>query len=343
MSEKKENPPLIALICPTSMPGVSTVMRNMEATKPDICKFFPIRTKKIKDLPQAFHDSPIVILGGWAPDFYRVLVQRRNGVSVLLCSSVGQMELSRVEMSYLSDIVELKDKNHIDKIITGSPEVYIAFRFTIPDLMWMAYPVDMSEYDSFKYKTKPINYVGFFMPMHYRKNIYNQMYGISEANYQLKNEKKTMNLIEVKTNGDLNIPGVNVTKTGWMEREKYLSTIKDMKVGLHVTFTESFGYGALDYLLNGTPVLMSSTVGLNLKMTEPIIWDKLVIMNPDSLREIALSVVEVLSMDEEEYKQLSMACWVHSREMAKSQNVEFARFIDSLLTSTPEIVESMKS
>jgi len=323
----KQEAPDVSLLCWKDFPGVTTVLRNMEKTMSKHCKFYPIEELNVEKLPRAFFDSKKVILGGWEPSFYPTLCERRNGVSVLLCSSLGQMDMSLIEMDYLAQIVSLKHKNIVDSVITGSIEVYYAFRSLIPGLIWVPYPVDLQEFHNFEYKSKGSYDVGFFLPSHFRKNISNQLYAVSYAKELMKESNDKLKSVTVTTNiPKLKIPGVSVFEKGWMRRSEYLRIIKSMRLGLHVTFTESFGYAALDYLLSGVPVLMSSTVGINLRLSE-LLSKELVVFNPDGVREMAQAIIRLCMLDEEEYKLLSNACWVHGRSLSKEQNLEFAKWM----------------
>jgi len=114
----------VAIFTMKQFPGVSTVMRNMELISGGLCRFHEIVDNDITKIHRDFLDADKVILGAWNPELYPQLCMKRNNVSILLCSSLGQMELSVVEPQFLSQIIELKNRGHVSSVIVGSSEVF---------------------------------------------------------------------------------------------------------------------------------------------------------------------------------------------------------------------------
>ena len=330
--EKENNILKLVLLSMKTFPGVTTVMRNMVAVANDPqIVFHIIEDDDLNNIHRDFFDAERVIIGGWNPKLYPTLCRRRNNVSVLLCSSLGQMELSRVEPQFLNQIIALKSANHVDSVIFGSPEVYMAYYYVVEDIELMTYPIDMNEFRDYDYSKKSFSDIGLFLPAHGRKNFMNQIYGTILADLKLREDKK-LTSITLKTNQDVSAQIIKIDKLGWMERNKYLKTLKKIKLGLHVTFTESFGYAAMDYLLLGVPVLVSTTVSTNLKLPMGL-NQHLLVLNHDSAREIANKIVAIVDMDEEEYKHLSMSCRVHARNLATQMNTEFLQWLSHFLSN----------
>lgn len=346
-TEKEEEPkedeknPLsnlpVAIFTMKQFPGVSTVMRNMESISGGLCRFHEIVDNDITKIHRDFLDADKVILGGWNPELFPQLCMKRNNVSIMLCSSLGQMELSIVEPQFLNQIISLKKRGHVSSVIVGSSEVFMAYYYSVDNMTLMPYPIELEEFAGFDYNKKTFADVGLFMPSHGRKNIMNQIYGTILADLRMKQENR-IESITLKTNNDINTTVIKVDKLGWLDRKKYLKKLKQLKVGLHVTFTESFGYGALDYMLVGVPVLVSTTVAYNLELPSTL-NNNMMVINCDSAREISEKIYNIITMKEEEYKHLSMSVRVHAKNLAIDKNSQFLSWLSTFISKEKPILK----
>ena len=124
---------------------------------------------------------------------------------------------------------------------------------------------------------------GIFLPNHKRKNIQNQLAAIEllPAAYR----KKYTNL------------------RGWMLEEQYRSLLSKVRVVMHATHCESFGYAVIEAIEAGTLPLISPCVRHNLNLTAaPMAW------NLDSPVHISQKLLEVLTLDQDEYERIIKLC-----------------------------------
>ena len=318
VSEKKK--PRVATVCPENFPGVTQTMRAMEAT--GYTKHYPY--SKDKGFSSDIYEYDYIILGGWIDD-YETVIKRHKRCSILWCSSLGQMEQSG-EMQLFNKVSYLANRGDLDMLLVGSRDLYYAMSGAVRRIMYMPYPVFDKEIPEFNYRRKRANTIGFFMPTHPRKNILNQLYAVVLLS---RNSSESLTDITLVTNinGVTSSKGLNVENTGWLRRKTYLNAIKRVKVGLHVTHTESFGQQALEYMLAGTPVILSPVVAVNLEVGEELA--PLVVWNVDSVVEISQRLFEILTMKEEDYKFLSQKVYVHAKSLANKRNNEFRMFMEA--------------
>ena len=321
--------PKIAIICPDRFPGVCQTMKAMQST--GLTDLFVLTREKPK-IPSEAYTYRYIILGGWAEE-YEEIIGKHSHVSVLWCSSIGQMELSN-EFEMFSKVVGYLKNNSLEHLLTGSRELYISMKNFIPTILYMPYPVMDSEIKTFTFRKKHDQSVGIFLPWHPRKNIFNQIYAVSLASMSPKVDTLTL---YTNIKGIAPLKSLTVVNNGWLERKAYLNTIKRVKVGLHVTHTESFGQQALEYMLSGTPVVMSPVTAMNLKLPEELV--ELMVFNVDSPTEIADKIINILTMKDEEYKLLSQQVHVHSRNLAKEQNELFKKFIDVFTEDSKSLIK----
>lgn len=293
-------------------------MRAMEAN--GFTRHFPLRN----NIPREVFEYDYVIVGGWH-ESYENIIKRHKKTSILFCSSLGQVEQSG-ETKIMDTVVKLAEKQEIEMLLVGSKDLYLVLKTLLKNVTYFPYPVFDKEIKQWQYRKKYSNTIGFFVPFHPRKNILNQVYAsmLVSRFSEVKDVALMTNLPGLKTTKNLKIEN-----TGWMNRKAYLNTIRRVKVGLHVTHTESFGQQPLEYMLSGTPVILSACVGFNLEIPEDIA--DLIVWNPDSVIEISQKINDVLSLDEDSYKLLSQKVHVHARSLASKRNELYRKFMKAFL------------
>lgn len=253
------------------MPGVAAVGRNgSELGLWVYCGGYVPKVEK----------EDYIIWGAWSDSYYRAIRQHRCKQARFVTSSLGQMEMEPVELEWLQYDFKLLEKGDLDNIFFGSPDLAMLHKKR-EGVKYCPYPVTFNP-KPFDLASKE-DATGIFLPNHKRKNIQNQLAAIEllPAAYR----KKYTNL------------------RGWMLEEQYRSLLSKVRVVMHATHCESFGYAVIEAIEAGTLPLISPCVRHNLNLTAaPMAW------NLDSPVHISQKLLEVLTLDQDEYERIIKLC-----------------------------------
>lgn len=226
----------IIAICPQEYPGVSSVFRNGQAFK--LWSFYELHQK----FPR---EAELFILGAWHPAYRKLIPSLKGKKTILITSTPAQLEMGIIDMQFLKFILELKYSKEIDEIFCGSKILadYISARH-------FPYPIYLENIEPVRWESKVPYSAGLFLPSHYRKNIFNQVIALNML-------RKKFPQLDVITNVQFQFKPSFFRSIGWQPRKKYKEILGSLKVVLHVTWTESLGYAAIDALKQGTLPLVS--------------------------------------------------------------------------------------
>ena len=165
--------------------------------------------------------------------------------------------------------------------------------------------------------------IGMFFPWAARKNALTQLGAVA----LLKNSFSLTlhgNGIPQRYKDFCDIIGIPIVDHGWMEEKTFYSTILDMHLGLHVTLSEAFGYGVLDFLGLCRPILISESIAEKFYISpESDVYSYLVVKNVDTPTEIAEKIEQILKLGDADYEQLcdrcleevEMTAWINNDEV----------------------------
>ncbi len=280
----------ILCTAPNEYVGVSRVFEDGQTL--GLWKFVP--TDRLS-LPL---ECELLILGGAYPPYHLLLDKVPQPKVLLWTSPLLQTELARVEMEHLLYYIREPRVSRIWFGDRASASVFPNKGFYAP------YPVAVG-------KVKPTGPheregIGFMVPFsNPQKNVYNQLAGC-------KLFQETHSDVVLKTGGMspeqkrfADAVGLNYKDLGWRSGPDYYDDLHSCRMSLHVSLSESFGYGVLDSMLLDTPALVSPAVswvpkGLGLVCPDPS--DPAAIANsisqlyaadpPLEVRPLALKVAE---------------------------------------------------
>lgn len=121
-----------------------------------------------------------------------------------------------------------------------------------------------------------------------RKNLSNQLLACSMVeDLELHINGLSQNPEFARLMKDLKVQTID---HGWMEKSQYTSVIREMDLGLQVTFAETFNYVVVEHFVQGIPVVCSHMIPV-------AAWDKrldpLLVNRADSPEDIAQTIKRV--------------------------------------------------
>lgn len=245
-------------------PGVTSVFHHLRGA--GLCNWnFEMDARYLRDgLPgYGAHDGDVVIFGAWH-EAYRPALRRmgpETGVRkfVLWTSAPYQTEAAEVEARILEEqLVPLAQRGAVDGILFGSRHMANAYDRVIPGRAhWFPYPVSVSK---FYEPGENAPRLGMFYPAHHRKNLYAQCLAVRRAAPFLPQDWKLVSNFPPP----VRIESEHLDTRSWMPRSTYDAVLHEIRLNLHVTVTESFGYQVVDALAMGAPSLVSECVFQNL-------------------------------------------------------------------------------
>lgn len=285
---------------PTHFPGIHAVARNGE-------RLGYWKVEYVIDAPKG---SDLNIFGAWDDSYSRLLRMISGKKARLVGSSLGQMEMSGIELKWLDYDFKLLEKGVLDYLFFGSKDLYELHKDN-EKVHWFLYPIFLGENTNLPkdQSTKIPNSIGIFLPKHFRKNWSNQ-----KAAYELA--KRKIPDLQVFTN-----------EVGWLPEKEYHELLSKMKLVLHVTHAESFGYAAIEAVQHGTLPIISPCVADNLWLNS-LKTEDIVISNPDSPREIAGRIVTLLKADW--YEELLRECQGTIQQLAEYNNAALGKLLKEL-------------
>ena len=103
---------------------------------------------------------------------------------------------------------------------------------------------------------------------------------------------------------------------GWMPKEKYLQALQTMKLGIQVTYAETFDYVVAEHFIYGIPCLVSKTIDW---IPRTDVWNDIMIDNFDDPNEIARKI-KALMKDEDLRINIGKRCRSRIRLVARRNN-----------------------
>ena len=275
----------------------------------------------------------MVIFGGWHPIYYEAL-QRIRGEGIpsafFWTSSVGQTDFSNggVEITFLQIISDLIRSDLLDYVILGTPQNLSMFQQFTPAEKTIYLPYAFDWDDVQKHKNEDLetgeDWVDLFCPADTRKNILVQAHGAKLANVRLHYSglrpfyKYFSDLIDLR-----------YTDMGWMPKENYYKVVQTMKLGLQVTYAETFDYVVAEHFAMERPCLISTVMGT---WVESSLWDELMVYNVDDPFEVRDHIQKIVfDYTENEWKDLGKRCFDFMKKESESRNAFAQKVLEKLI------------
>lgn len=103
------------------------------------------------------------------------------------------------------------------------------------------------------------DWVGFFVPPTEKKAIFSQLLAVKMFQRDHPNTRLVTNLKPYAP--VITSLGIRAILCDWVDRGQLLALLSRCRVALHASLAESFGYGAVDAMMAGTPVVGSPALG----------------------------------------------------------------------------------
>ena len=272
------------------MPGVEAVGKAGQAL--GLWKYMNVST-----IVNTIVEDDFIIWGAWHEYYNREIRKHRCKQGRLICSSLGQMEMSGIELEWLTYDFKLLEKGVLDYIFFGSKDAYEVYKTRHENVRWFPYPVYQSTNLLKSQSTKIPNSVGIFLPSTPRKNILNQKAACELA-------RRSILDLQVFTN-----------EKGWLPEKEYYELLGKMRIVLNITHVESFSYATIDAIQHGVLPIVSPCVQHNLDLP-----DEVMVSNPDSPLDISGMLITLLRYDEDIYVDILSKCTRAIESLAKRNN-----------------------
>lgn len=314
---------MLVVVSPENQTGFRKHLEELKFCSPNNSKFITVSERGPESLQKILEAKPdFTIIGArnWIKRNHDILDQIPGKKALLFVGPLGQDEISVIEIENLYTYLQWLDEGKIDYLFMGSKD--LTDRFNREDIVYVPAPFakDIAE---FKYKEKPkIRRVSILNDMAIHKNILNSVAGISVAK---KVEEFVFNGARKEYIDLFERFGLRnkMTNVGFLERDAYNTMIEESKLLIHISYTEGLCYAALEALYRGTPVLMSNAM--------PWFYHPLLhVNNPADHQEIANKIDTVLSMQEDEYKQLCFECRAIAEKKIEKNNTQVKEIYNKL-------------
>lgn len=223
-----------------------------------------------------------IILGGWSKSYETI---NTKNLMISWCSDISQMESCNETSLFYDKILPGLNTGRFKKVFVSSEK----FAEFFPGLEWLPCTVDVDSVvakDPIKLDGRNF---GLFTYPHHRKNValqslVAQKLGTLHCNSFFMNSY-VRNFLQ---------PG-KYQSWGFPETNDLYNIMAGMDVGLCAFFTETFCYGAIEYMLLGVPVLLSSLIPFIEYIDSPVRQCiSLDITNPVA---VSRSIREILDQD----------------------------------------------
>jgi len=308
----EERKPILT-ICPDDFPGVKAHLKNYLSTG------LTEHTETIT--PSAVIGRKMVIFGAWHPVYYEAMQKiKSTGVPIALLwtSSVGQIDFvnNGIEISFLYLLKDLIYAGLIDILFTPTEQIQNMFQQFIEPKKVILLPHSLNwnkiqeKYDKNIYPEK--NDIDLFSTAETRKNILPQIHASKLADCRIYLNHTSQRYIFFA-----DILKVKYTSMGWIPDETYFNVIQQMKMGLQVTYAESFNYVVAEHFAMKRPCLISPVMG---RWVDNNLWKDIMIYNIDNPFEIADVIMNIKNMSDKKYNKLGNECFRFIKKEAKSRN-----------------------
>lgn len=326
MKQNEEKKPILT-ICPDDFPGVKTHLKNYLSTG------LTEHTETIT--PSAVIGRKMVIFGAWHPIYYEAMQKiKSTGVPITLLwtSSVGQIDFAGngIEISFLYLLKDLTYAGLIDRIFTPTEQIQSMFQQFIEPEKVILLPHSLNwnkikeKYDETIVPKKDA--VDLFSTAETRKNILPQIHAskISDCQLYINHNAQRYTFFA-------DLLKVRYTSMGWIPDESYFNVIQQMRMGLQVTYAESFNYVVAEHFALKRPCLISPVMG---RWVDKDLWKDIMVYNIDNPFEISDVMMLIKNMSDREYTRLGNKCYKFIKKEAKSRN----NYAIKTLTDTMEVL-----
>lgn len=305
----------IISLCPEYFPGVCSVFENMRDLK--LCEFIKLGGKEVQ-IPL----SEFYLLGAWLPEYENLIKELKKAqakIGIVWTSTTAQMEQTPngIELKYLEKILEMLKNNEIDYLFFGDKNLFQYYEGR-KGIHPFFYPISIKLIEQYKANKTIDNTIGLFVPNSPRKNIMGQIYAF------LLSARKNTNLM-LYTNTGVDAFEKNITSYGWLKEEEYHDLLGKMKIILHCTHTESFGYAVVEAIMMGVLPIMSPCIKDNLNLPEEIC-----VNNPDSPIKISEKINEIMAWPKEHFDETLSKCQLIIKELAQNNNFKLKEMLGKL-------------
>ncbi len=314
----------ILTIAPEDFPGTTAVLKHYNVTG--------LVEHSDEISPRTVAGRKMVVLGGWHHIYYEAVrkIQSSNvPIGLYWTSSVGQMDFSNngIEVSYIHIIADLVRTELIDFVFCANPDIQNCLQQFIPQdkVIHLPYAFDWDEVK--KHQIDDIyvgkDWVDLFCPGDTRKNMLVQIHAAKIADVHLHGSglrpryKWFSDLIKVR-----------YTDMGWMPKDKYYQAVQTMKMGLQVTYAETFDYVVAEHFALKRPCLISTVMG---RWVDKKLWKDLMVHNLDDPFEVANLIENIIHMTKKQQKGLNIRCYNFMKKEAEQRNILASNILNEAL------------
>jgi hypothetical protein len=315
----------ILTVCPPEFPGTTAVLNHFKTTG--------LTEHGDTVSPDTVNDKALVMLGAWHPIYYEALARIRSSnvtSGIFWTSSVGQTDFSNggVEVSYLHVIADWLRSGILDYLFVATPSVKdMCDQFVDPEkVILLPYAYDWEDIQKNLKLDVHVgdDWVDLFCPADTRKNVLVQTHGSKIGGAHLHYSG-----ISPKYKWFAELLDVKHTDMGWMDKpDPYYTVVQSMKLGLQVTYAETFDYVVAEHFGLKRPCLISTVMG---QWVDKKLWKDLMVYNLDDPLEIGDCIANILSMDNKEWTKLGNACHKFMKKEAKKRNKTAAKVLKGVI------------
>ena len=291
-----------------SHPGVTSVFTHLSKTIGSTHYF----AEDIDVVPEC----EIALFGAWTNKYNTLLPTVKGKRAIVWTSSTWQQESTpnMVEVELFEQILNLVNTGKIDYLFIGDKD--LAEVHKSERILYFPYPLAFTEYPI---KNIHNNSFGLFTVEHFRKNRLNQVNAIKLA----RKSEPTISLITNCYNSP------DVTYTGWLDKEKYETTLSQIEFGLSVMPIESFCYSFAELMMRGIPTICSKRIGDNFNIPHSFFL-KLAVCDTDSSVEISQRITYLSSLLPIQREELSKECREFMCDFSEERKKEVEQFFLNL-------------
>lgn len=321
----------ILTVCPEEYPGTTSVLKHFNPSG--------LVEHSTEISPETVIGRKMVMVGGWHQIYYEAFHKiRGEGIPTALfwTSSVGQTDFSNdgVEVAYLRLITDLLRSDLLNYVMVATPSVQNMLQHMVHDkdkkdrIILLPYGFDWEEMQThrsdewFEY-SRDKNWVDLFCPADTRKNILVQMHGAKIANVHVH-----CSGLRPKYRNFAEHIGLNYTDLGWMSKDTLFKQMQMMKLGLQITYAETFDYVVAEHFALKRPCLISTVMG---SWVDKNLWEDLMVYNIDEPFEVADMIMHILKMSEIEREGLNERCFKFMKEEADRRNENVQKILTKVL------------
>jgi len=313
LAEQADRKPILT-VCPESYPGTTSVLKHYNVTG--------LVDHSDEISPNTVEGRKMVNLGGWNPIYYEAM-QRINSagvpIGIFWTSSVGQMDFSNsgVEVNFVHLITDLVRSGMVDMVFGATPSVVDFWQKAVgaEHVTLLPYAFDWEESQNHINTDIPVgdDWVDLFCPADTRKNVLVQTHAAAIADVNIHYSG-----LKPKYRWFAELIGAKFTDMGWMSKDIYYKAVQGMKLGLQVTYAETFDYVVAEHFAMKRPCLISTVMG---SWVDKKLWKDLMVHNLDDPIEVADLISNVMDMTPRKWKSLNTRCHNFMKAEADRRNV----------------------